>query len=112
SELLAAVAGRKRRIDDSVVLAALVRGPGARVKRHLVGGAIHHRLVGPEDVLRAIAVMDVKVDDRDALGAVATLRMAGRDRCIVEQAEPHRPRGLGMVSGRPYRNESIANPPA
>ena len=74
--------------------------------------AIHHRPVGPEDVLRAIAVMDVKIDDSNTLRAMTLLRVARRDRSIVEQAEAHGPRGLGVVPGRTYRHESICSPAA
>src|SRR5207244_1873435 len=55
AELLAAVARPQRRIDDGIVLAALALGTGAGVERHLMGRAVHHGLVGPEDILRAVA---------------------------------------------------------
>ncbi len=51
--------------------------------------------------------MDVEIDDRRALGAVLALRMARRDRRIVEQAEAHRPRGLGVMAGRADRDEGV-----
>ena len=50
----------------------------------------HARVVG-EDVLRAVAVMDVPVEDADPLEARGERRMR-RDRGRVRQAEPHRPR--------------------
>ena len=103
---VAAGAGRQRRVDD-VAGAGLVLGAGAGIERHLVGRAVEHRRIVPEDVLRAVAVMDVPVDDGDALGAMLLLRMAGGDRGIVEQAKAHRGRALGMVAGRPRRDEDI-----
>ena len=99
--------GLQRRVDDGVVLAALVDGAGAGIKRHLVGRAIHHGLVRPENILRAVAVMDVEVDDRGARDAVMVLRIARRDGGIVEQAEAHRPRDLGVMAGRARRDEGI-----
>src|SRR6185503_6592776 len=48
---VAAVAGRQRRVDNGIEFASLTDRAGARVKRHLVGGAVHHALIGPEDVL-------------------------------------------------------------
>ena len=107
AELPAVVAGAQRRVDDRVVLAALGDGAGTGIKRHLVGRAIHHARVRPEDLLRAVAVVHVEIHDRDPLQAVPLLRMARRDRRIVEQAETHRPRGLGMVAGRAHRHERI-----
>jgi len=110
AELRPAVAGAQGRVDDGVVLAALAHRPGTRIERHLVGRAIHHAGIGPENLLRAVAVMDVEIDDRDALQAVPLLRMPRRDRHIVEEAETHGPRGLGMVAGRAHRHERIGGP--
>ena len=61
------------------------------IERHLVGRAVEHARIVPEDVLGAVAVVDVPVDDRDALGAVRRLRVARRDGGVVEEAEAHRP---------------------
>ena len=50
--------------------------------------------------LRAVAVVDVEVDDRDAPDAVVALQVAGGDRDVGEEAESHRPVGLGVVARR------------
>ncbi len=92
AESVAAVAGAKRGVDDLVVLAALAERAGAGIERHLVGRGVEHVRVAPEDVLRAVAVMDVEIDDRDALGAVDGLGVARGDRRVVEEAEAHRRR--------------------
>ena len=63
---------------------------GAGIERHLVGRAIEHGRVGPEDRLRAVAVMDVEIHDGDAVGAMRGLGVAGGDGDIVEEAEAHR----------------------
>ena len=51
--------------------------------------------------------MDVEIDHRGALGAVLALGVAGGDRGVVEQAETHRPRGLGVMAGRPHGDERV-----
>jgi len=90
-----------------ILFGSLAHRPGAREKRHLVRGAIHHGFVGPEYFLGAVAVVNVEIDDRDALGSMVCLGMARRDGGIVEQAEAHRPFRLGVMAGRPYGNEGI-----
>ena len=100
------VRGRQRRVDD-VADAGLVLGAGAGIERHLVGRAVEHARIVPEDVLRAVAVVHVPVDDGDALGAMRLLRMAGGDGGVVEQAEAHGRRLLGMVAGRARRHEDV-----
>ena len=68
-----------------------------------------HASVVPEDVLRAVAVVDVEIDDGDALGAMGGLGVAGGDRRVVEEAEAHRRRRLGVVAGRPRGDESVVD---
>ena len=103
----AAVAGAQRGIDDGVVVAGFAFGPGAGKQRHLVCRAIHHRFVRPENFLRTVAVVHVEIDDRGARNAVFLLRVARRDGGVVEQAEAHWPRGLGVVAGWPRGDEGI-----
>ncbi len=62
-------------------------------------------LVVLEDVLGAVAVVHVEVDDRHALEAMHLDRMARGDRDVVEDAEAHRPRAASMVARRPHRAE-------
>ena len=63
-------------------------------------------------MLGAVAVMDVEIHDRDALGAMRFLRVPGGDGDVVEEAEAHRGRDLGVMAGRAGRDESVANPAA
>ena len=65
---------------------------------------MHARFVF-EDRLRAVAVVDVEIDDRDPRQAVAFERMRGGDGDVVEQAEAHRDVAGGMVPGRAHRAE-------
>ena len=66
----------------------------------------------PEDVLGAVAVVDVEIDDRDALDAMGRLGVAGGDRGVVEEAEAHRRRRFGVVAGRPRGDEGVVDAPA
>ena len=109
AEGLAAIAGPQGRVDDLVVLAALANRAGAGIMGHLMGRGVHHAGIVPEDVLDAIAVMDVEIHDRHALGAVRFLRVPSGDGGIVEEAEAHGRRDFGVMSGRPGRDERVAN---
>ena len=60
-------------------------------------------------MLGAVAVVDVEIHDRDALGAVDRARVAGRDRGVVEEAEAHRRRHFGVMAGRAGRDEGVAD---
>ena len=50
--------------------------------------------------------MDVPVDDRHSLDAERVLRVAGRDRDVVEDAEPHRVPAQRVVAGRADQREA------
>ena len=74
--------------------------PGARIQRRLVDRQEEHLRVGVEDVVGAVAVVHVPVDDHHPLAAAHVDRMARGDGDVVEQAEAHRAAGLGVVAGR------------
>ncbi len=63
-----------------------------------------HARVVDEQVLRPVAVMDVPVEDADALDTRGERRMR-RDRGRVRQAEPHRSCRPGVVTGRSHGAE-------
>ena len=69
--------GAQRRIPD-VADARLARPRRCRDRAASGASSREQVLVGPEDVLRAVAVMDVEIDDRDALGAVFLARVERR----------------------------------
>ena len=52
-------------------------------------------------------MMDIEVDDRGAVDAVALLGVSCGDGGVVEQTKPHGPRSLGMVTGRARRHKSV-----
>jgi hypothetical protein len=56
-------------------------------------------------VLRPVPVVDVPVEDRDALDSAASPQVRGRDGGVVEEAEAHRLGALGVVARRPRGDE-------
>ncbi len=63
----------------------------------------------PEDLLRAVALVGVDVDDRDAFDA-AVAQPLGGGRGVVEVARPAVERGPGVVTRRAHRG--VRRPPA
>ena len=108
AKFVGAVACPQGGIDDRALRASFRGCAGAGIERHLVDRGVEHAGILPEDVLRAVAVMHVPVDDGDAFGPMRCLRVAGRDRGMVEEAEAHGALALGMVPGRAHRDEGIA----
>jgi hypothetical protein len=88
------------------VAAELGRCAAAGVVRELMHRQVEHARVVPEDVLRAVAVVDVPVEDRDARGPRGPRRRRG-DRDVVDQAEPHRLRDRRVVPGRPHDRQTV-----
>ncbi len=74
----------------------LVRCAGAGVVRKLVHRDVEHFRFVLEDVLRAVAVVDVDIDDGDATGAEAA-GMRGGYRHVVVETEAHGAVVLGVV---------------
>src|SRR5271170_1748103 len=72
-----------------------------------MGRGVEHAAVVPEDILRAVAMMHVEIYDRDPLQSMDGLRMARRDRNVVEETEAHRRRCFGVMARRAHRDESI-----
>ena len=107
TEGLRAVTGIKRCIDDIVVLAGFRDRAGSRIERCLMRRAIEHAGIAPEDVLRAVAVVDIPIEDRDAPGAVPLLRMTRGNRRVVEEAEAHGSHPFGMMPRRAHCDEGV-----
>jgi hypothetical protein len=61
----------------------------------------------PEDLLGAVAVMGIKIDNRHAFGTIASLRMTDRNGCIVEKAKAHGGAGFRVMTGRADRDERV-----
>ena len=102
-ELLAPGARRDRQVDGvalALALAGVLGGAGAGIERPLVDARVEHVGRGGEDLLGAVAVVDVPVEDQHPLGAARGDRVPGGDGDVVEQAEAHRAVALGVVAGR------------
>ena len=91
-------------------LAVLVERPRAgREVRVLVQRDGQHAGVVVEGGLRAVAVVDVPVNDRDALEAAVRQRVVDRDGGVAEQAEAHAGVGHRVVPGRADERERVAH---
>ena len=66
-----------------------------------------NRRIFIEDVVRAIAVMNIPIDDRNSPQPVMPLKIPSGDRDIGKQAKPHRAIGESMMSGWPNRAERV-----
>lgn len=84
-----------------------VRSPGAWIPGPLVYREEEHAAVGVEGVLRAVAVMDVPVDDRHLLHTMRFLRVARCDGHAVVDAKAHPSRGGGVVARRANSRERV-----
>src|SRR5690606_19852116 len=91
--------GRKWRIDD-IADAGFILRPRAGIQGKLMRRTEQDAWIVLENILRSVSVMHVPINDCDALGTVAALRMAGSNRYIVEKAKTHRCGTFGMMSRR------------
>ena len=102
-ELPAAGPRGHRKVDGeplAFALAGVLGRAGARIPRPLVDAGVENVAGGGEDRLRAVAVVDVPIEDQDALGSAGIDRVPRRDRGVVEEAEAHCPVALGVMAGR------------
>jgi len=76
-----------------------------RIEVLLVRRAHQHARVVLEDVLAPVAVVDVEVDEGDALQAVEVGGVPDPDGDVVEEAESHRGGALGVVARRTHAAE-------
>jgi hypothetical protein len=72
-----------------------------------VGRAKQHLRVAVEDSLRAVAVVDILVDDGDALQSKLVEGVTRCHRNIVDQTEAHRAVGGGVAPRRSNEGESV-----
>jgi hypothetical protein len=73
----------------------------------LEGRHHEHFRVAREDVLGAVAVVHVEVEDRDSLDAMRMDRVPGCDGDVVENAETHRARARRVMPRRPHAAERV-----
>ena len=67
-----------------------------------IGAVLQH-------VLGAVAVVDIEVDDGDAVQAVVLDEVVGCQGDVAEQAKAHGFAGLGVVSGRADGTEGVVD---
>src|SRR6516162_5576971 len=91
----------ERHVDD-ITDPGLARLACTRIERVLMRRGIEQPIVGLKSRLGAVAVVNIKIDDRDPVETVRLPRMQSADSDTVEQAEAHRPLRLGMMSGRTH----------
>ena len=78
AEGVATLAGGQRKVDHVVGHTGFMGGAGAGVAGGLVAGDVEEIGIGLEDMLGAVAVVDVEIDDRDALELPVMAGRAGR----------------------------------
>ncbi len=91
-------ARRQRHVDDDVVAKAVAARAGARVGGRGVGGDVGQAVAG--DCLRPVAVVVIEIGDEHS----PTSRTCGDGR-IIEDAEAHAARRLGVVPRRTHEGE-------
>ena len=103
AELVAAVAGAQRRVDDGVEHRRARRSRRCRDRAASRGSSSTARSGRPRRC-PACRCRDARRNRRWRRARRRTSSAHARgDRRVVEQAEAHRPRRLGVVAGRPHR---------
>ena len=64
-----------------------------------------------EDLVRAVPVVDIPIDDRDPREAVRALGVARGDGDVVEDAEAHPAIGRGMMAGWAHQRVGVLDRP-
>ena len=74
-----------------------------------MSGKIKDILRSIKTVLGAVTMVQVPVDDGNALQTQTLQTKTGPDRNIVKKAKPHGPVRLGMMTGRPHQGKSVVS---
>src|SRR3989442_13343941 len=101
-----AAAARERYVEDIAMRSALSGSAGPRIKRVLMGRRVEDLGIIFETVLRAVAVVDIEVEHAQAANAPGACRQEAYGD-VVDQAEAHGLRVLGVVAGRPYHRDGV-----
>jgi hypothetical protein len=73
----------------------------------MVRAEIKDAVVVVEDVLRAVTVVIVEIDDENAADVVNLLQVTRGDGDVVEDAEPHAAIACRVMAGRAHRAERV-----
>ena len=76
-----------------------------------MGGKVEDLPILVKNLLGAVAVMEIPVDDQDPLHPVPGQGMPGADGNVVKDAEPRRLRRLGVVARRPDQGKGVVRLP-
>src|SRR6267143_1883618 len=77
------------RVPFSFTASGFGAASGSGIKWVLMRADVKNRLVFVKNLLRAVAVVDIPVDDRDPAQAVARLGVARPDGRVIEEAKAH-----------------------
>ena len=80
---------------------SLLSTAGSRIKRPAVHRKEANRRIFPEDRLRAIAVVNVPIDDQNTMESVVLYRVPGAYGDMIDEAEAHGAIGKRVVAWRP-----------
>jgi len=76
----------------------------------LMDAKVEDGVVFVEDILGAVAMVDIKVDDEHPLEAMAVLEVPSRHGYIVKHTKPHAPSLRGMVPRRTDQGKGRRRP--
>ncbi|MBA7574190.1 hypothetical protein ES708_15992 [subsurface metagenome] len=76
-----------------------------------MGGDIHHPRIIVKGSLRAVAVVDIEVDDKDAFQFIFFKGVFGGDSDVVKEAKAHSLTGGGVVARGPDQGEGVSHLP-
>ena len=65
-----------------------------------------NRRIFIKDILCAITMMDIKIDNQNAFYFVILLCISRRDRDVIEETKTHGPIDFGVMSRRPDQRQS------
>ena len=102
-----AIAVAKGEISDGIAHRIFTRVAGARIEWHLVTRDEQDTVIAVDEILSAVAVMHVEINDCDPLKTVTFQSVLGGNRDISEEAKSHRRFTLGMVPGWACRDKGV-----
>ena len=106
-EFDASLARSKRDVNDLAVSTRFRWCASARIARHLMCGCKKSAWIIPKKVAGAVSVVDVEIDDRQALKSMEIQGMFCGNGHVSKNAEPHGSGGFGMVARRAYCTERV-----
>mmetsp|Transcript_13326 Transcript_13326/g.21095 ORF Transcript_13326/g.21095 Transcript_13326/m.21095 type:complete len:233 (-) Transcript_13326:1196-1894(-) len=100
---------RQRQIHHIVLRASFLRHPGTRPQRVLMAADKQAARLVPQQGLRAVAMVHIKIYHSHTAQSVTFQRMFGRNCCCAKQTKSHRFVLLRMMPRRTTSHKSIAH---